>query len=111
MEEAPGLGYEIEQALKTVYDPEIPVNIVDLGLVYRIHTRRFVGENGNYAEAFVVMTLTAPNCPVADQVVEDVRKATISVNGIRKATVELTFNPRWDKSMMSLEARFELGYL
>ncbi|HKJ43850.1 MAG TPA: iron-sulfur cluster assembly protein [Sunxiuqinia sp.] len=89
--------------LKDVYDPEIPVNIYDLGLIYNID----VDENN---KASVIMTLTAPGCPVADMLVEDTRQAAITVEGVDDADVELTFDPPWDKSMMSEEARLELGF-
>ncbi|WP_339737273.1 iron-sulfur cluster assembly protein [uncultured Sunxiuqinia sp.] len=89
--------------LKEVYDPEIPVNIYDLGLIYNID----VDENN---KANVIMTLTAPGCPVADMLVEDTRQAALTVEGVEDAHVELTFEPPWDKSMMSEEARLELGF-
>lgn len=94
---------KIIENLKNVYDPEIPVNIYDLGLVYNVD----VDEN---SEAHVVMTLTAPGCPVADILLEDARQAALSVKDIKDAHVELTFEPPWDKSMMSEEARLELGF-
>lgn len=90
-------------ALKTVFDPEIPVNIYDLGLVYNV-------DIGDDNKASIVMTLTAPGCPVADMLVDDVRQAALAVEGIVEADVELTFEPPWDKSMMSEEARLELGF-
>lgn len=93
----------IIEKLKDVYDPEIPVNIYDLGLVYNVDI-----DTNNWAN--VIMTLTAPGCPVADMLVEDVRQAAISVDNIEGANVELTFDPPWDKSMMSEEARLELGF-
>lgn len=93
----------IIERLKEVYDPEIPVNIYDLGLVYNVD----IGEDN---KAGIVMTLTAPGCPVADMLVDDVRQAALSVEGIVEADVELTFEPPWDKSMMSEEARLELGF-
>ncbi|WP_299582627.1 iron-sulfur cluster assembly protein [uncultured Sunxiuqinia sp.] len=93
----------IIENLKEVYDPEIPVNIYDLGLIYNID----VDENN---KAIVIMTLTAPGCPVADMLVEDTRQAALSVDGVEDAHVELTFEPPWDKSMMSEEARLELGF-
>lgn len=89
--------------LKEVYDPEIPVNIYDLGLIYNID----VDENN---KANVIMTLTAPGCPVADMLVEDTRQAALSAEGVEDVHVELTFEPPWDKSMMSEEARLELGF-
>ena len=93
----------IIERLKDVYDPEIPVNIYDLGLIYNVDID---GAN----KANIIMTLTAPGCPVADILVEDVRQATLSVDNISEADVELTFDPPWDKSMMSEEARLELGF-
>jgi FeS assembly SUF system protein len=93
----------IIEKLKDVYDPEIPVNIYDLGLVYNVDI-----DTNNWAN--IIMTLTAPGCPVADMLVEDVRQAAISVENVEGANVELTFDPPWDKSMMSEEARLELGF-
>ncbi len=89
--------------LKDVYDPEIPVNIYDLGLIYNVD----VDEND---VANIVMTLTAPGCPVADMLVEETRHSAILVEGVKEANVELTFDPPWEKSMMSEEARLELGF-
>lgn len=94
----------IIERLKDVYDPEIPVNIYDLGLIYNVD----VDDATN--KASIVMTLTAPGCPVADILVEDVRQAALAVENITDADVELTFEPPWDKSMMSEEARLELGF-
>jgi len=88
--------------LKEVYDPEIPVNIYDLGLIYNVD----VEENN----ASILMTLTAPGCPVVDVLIDDVTQAAQSVDGIETVNVELTFEPPWDKSMMSEEARLELGF-
>jgi FeS assembly SUF system protein len=93
----------IIEVLKTVYDPEIPVNIYDLGLVYSVN----IDEN-NKAE--VVMTLTAPGCPVADIIIQEVYEKTLAVEGVDDVFVDLTFEPSWDKSMMSEEARLELGF-
>lgn len=93
----------IIENLRAVYDPEIPVNIYDLGLIYSVN----VDEKNT---ASVVMTLTAPGCPVADMLVENVRQAALLVEGVHEAHVELTFDPPWDKSMMSEEARLELGF-
>ena len=93
----------IVDVLKTVYDPEIPVNIYDLGMIYRIEV----------ADDFTVdldMTFTAPNCPAADFILEDVRTKVESVDGIASANVNLVFEPAWDQSMMSEEARVELGF-
>ncbi len=94
---------QIIEKLKEVYDPEIPVNIYDLGLVYNVDV------DGN-DKASIVMTLTAPGCPVADMLVDDVRQAALSVEGVGDVEVDLTFEPPWDKSMMSEEARLELGF-
>ena len=90
--------------LKTVYDPEIPVNVYDLGLIYKID----VSDNG---EAVLDMTLTAPNCPAADFIMEDIRQKVESVEGVTTATINLVFEPEWDKDMMSEEAKLELGFL
>ena len=90
--------------LKTVYDPEIPVNIYDLGLIYKIDLQ----DDG---EAVIDMTLTAPNCPAAEFSMEDVRQKVDSVEGVTQATVNLVFEPEWDKDMMSEEAKLELGFL
>lgn len=94
----------IVEILKTVFDPEIPVNVYDLGLIYRIE----VEENGNVQ---IDMTLTAPNCPAADFIMEDVRQKVESVEGVNTASVNLVFEPEWDKDMMSEEAKLELGFL
>ena len=90
--------------LKTVFDPEIPVNVYDLGLIYKIDLQ----DDG---EAVIDMTLTAPNCPAADFIMEDVRQKIDSVEGVTQATVNLVFEPEWDKDMMSEEAKLDLGFL
>lgn len=95
---------KIVEVLKTVYDPEIPVNVYDLGLIYKIE----VAESG---ELSLDMTLTAPNCPAADFIMEDVRMKVESVEGVTSATINLVFEPTWDKDMMSEEAKLELGFL
>ena len=95
---------KIVDMLKTVYDPEIPVNIYDLGLIYKIE----VADNGEVA---IDMTLTAPNCPAADFIMEDIRQKVESVEGVNSATINLVFEPEWDKDMMSEEAKLELGFL
>ena len=89
-------------ALKEVYDPEIPVNIYDLGLIYELNVSKA-------HEVFILMTFTAPNCPMADQVLAEVRESVEAVPGITKCNIEMTFEPAWDKSMLSEEARIELG--
>lgn len=100
--------FEIEEKivamLKTVFDPEIPVNVYDLGLIYKID----VADSG---EATIDMTLTAPNCPAADFIMEDVRIKLAAVEGVTDARVNLVFEPEWDKDMMSDEAKLELGFL
>ncbi|WP_243403314.1 metal-sulfur cluster assembly factor [Sphingobacterium haloxyli] len=99
------LATEIRQQLETVYDPELkPANIIDLGLVYEIITK----EDGT---AKIVMTLTAPGCPVAGDIMEEVQRKVAGVPGIKEALVELTFDPPWTKDMMSEEAKLELGFL
>lgn len=95
---------KIVAMLKTVYDPEIPVNVYDLGLIYKID----VSDNG---EVELDMTLTAPNCPAADFIMEDIRQKVESVEGVTSATINLVFEPEWDKDMMSEEAKLELGFL
>ena len=89
-------------ALKEVYDPEIPVNIYDLGLVYELTINK-------EHEVSILMTFTAPNCPMADQVMQEVQEGVQSVPGVTKCNIELTFEPQWDRSMLSEEARVELG--
>lgn len=93
----------IVDVLKTVYDPEIPVNIYDLGLIYKVDLK----DNG---DVDIDMTFTAPSCPAADFILEDVRQKVDAVNGVNNATVNLVFEPTWDQSMMSEEARVELGF-
>jgi len=95
---------KVVKMLKTVYDPEIPVNVFDLGLIYRVD----LGEEGHLT---IDMTLTAPNCPAADYIIEDVKMKTESVEGVRSVEVNLVFDPAWDKEMMSEEAKLELGFL
>ena len=90
--------------LKTVYDPEIPVNIYDLGLIYKIDLQ----DDGDVS---IDMTLTAPNCPAADFIMEDVRQKVDSVEGVNSSVINLVFEPEWDKDMMSEEAQLELGFL
>ena len=90
--------------LKTVYDPEIPVNIYVLGLIYKIDLQ----DDGDVS---IDMTLTAPNCPAADFIMEDVRQKVDSVEGVNSSVINLVFEPEWDKDMMSEEAKLELGFL
>lgn len=96
------LERDIIIALRQVYDPEIPVNVYDLGLIYEL---KVDGEHNVYVQ----MTLTAPNCPMADYVVEQVKNAVEDVPGVMSVKVDLVFEPVWDKSRMSEEALVELG--
>jgi FeS assembly SUF system protein len=98
------LEANIVQVLKTIYDPEIPVNIYDLGLIYDIDINE---ERG----AEIRMTLTAPNCPMADHIVMEVQEKTGAVEGITNSEVKLVFDPPWDQNMMTEEAKLELGML
>ena len=93
----------IVDVLKTVYDPEIPVDIYNLGMIYKIDV-----QDDDTVE--MDMTFTAPNCPAADFILEDVRTKVESVEGVKGANVNLVFEPAWDQSMMSEEARVELGF-
>jgi len=98
------LEKKIIGVLKTIYDPEIPVNIYDLGLIYEV---RVDEEN----KAYIKMTLTAPNCPIADQLLDEVRDKTGKVEGIVKVDLKLTFNPPWNPDNLSDEVKLELGFL
>ena len=102
-EEKTKIEERIVDVLKTVYDPEIPVNIYDLGMIYKID----VDEKGHLD---MDMTFTAPSCPAADFILEDVRTKVESVDGVKSANINLVFDPVWDQSMMSEEARVELGF-
>ena len=97
------LEERIVDVLKTVYDPEIPVNIYDLGLIYKID----VANDGNVD---IDMTFPAPSCPAADFILEDVRQKVDSLDGVKSSNVNLVFEPVWDQSMMTEEARVELGF-
>ena len=94
---------QIISNLKEVYDPEIPVNVYDLGLIYNVDV-----DEKNHAN--IVMTLTAHGCPVVDVLMDEITQAARAVEGIEDVNVDLTFDPPWDKSMMSEEARLELGF-
>ena len=93
----------IVDILKTVYDPEIPIDIWNLGMIYRIDVQES-------SHVDIDMTFTAPSCPAADFILEDVRTKVESVEGVASVNVNLVFEPAWDQSMMSDEARAELGY-
>jgi FeS assembly SUF system protein len=95
---------EIINVIKTIFDPEIPVNVYDLGLIYEID----VNEEG---KARIVMTLTSPNCPVAESLPEEVQEKVAAIDGITSVDLNLTFDPPWTKDMLSEEALLELGLL
>ena len=95
---------EIIKVLKNIYDPEIPVNIYDLGLIYEID----VDENNNTK---IRMTLTAPNCPMADDILREVKEKVEAVEEVKEVDLKLTFDPPWDESNLTEEARLELGLL
>ena len=95
----------IVERLKTVFDPEIPVNIYDLGLIYRIEL------NDDLTRLDVDMTMTAPSCPMADFILEDVRQKLETIDGLTTVNVNLVFEPEWTQDMMSEEAKLELGLL
>ncbi|MEM8901712.1 MAG: iron-sulfur cluster assembly protein [Bacteroidota bacterium] len=94
----------IVEQLKTIFDPEIPVNIYELGLIYEVTVLE-----GN--KAHILMTLTAPACPAAEIIPEEVKEKSMDVEGIEEVEVELTFDPPWSKEMMSEEAQLELGFM
>lgn len=98
------LEEKIVKMLKTVYDPEIPVNVYDLGLIYKI-------DLDDNACLRLDMTLTAPNCPAADFILEDIRMKLESIEGIKSVDVNLVFEPEWNQDMMTEEAKLELGFL
>lgn len=98
------IGDSIIRVLKTIFDPEIPVDIYELGLIYDVQ----ISEDGNVK---VIMTLTTPNCPVAESLPQEVKDKVALVKNVKEVDLELTFEPSWNKDMMSEEARFELGFL
>jgi len=98
------IGEEIVRVLKTIYDPEIPVDIYELGLIYDV----FVNED---KDARVIMTLTSPNCPVAESLPQEVKEKVQSLDVLNEVEVELTFDPPWSQDIMSEEAKLELGML
>lgn len=95
---------KIVEALKTVYDPEIPVNIYDLGLIYKIE----LADNGDVE---IDMTLTAPNCPMVDDLIEEVRAVIKAIDGVRAVSINLVFDPPWSKDMLSESALLDLGLI
>ena len=98
------LGEKIVEIIKTIYDPEIPVDIYELGLIYDV----FVNEN---MDVKILMTLTSPNCPVAETLPMEVEEKIRSIEEVKSAEVEITFDPSWSQDMMSEEAKLELGFL
>ncbi len=94
---------EIVKAIQTVYDPEIPINIWEVGLIYEVT----VSADG---KAHILMTLTSPNCPVAESLPNDVKTVVAAVEGVTEAEVEITWDPPWDPEMMSEAAQLELGF-
>ena len=103
-EEHAEIEQRIIEVLKTVFDPEIPVNIYDLGLIYKI-------DLDMEGHVDIDMTFTAPSCPAADFIIEDVKQKLEAITGIEKVEVNLVFEPEWDKDMMSEEAKMELGFM
>lgn len=98
------LEAEIIKAIKTVYDPEIPVDVFELGLIYEIAIEEDNSVN-------ILMTLTSPNCPSAEEIPREIETKVGNIEGVKKVTVKITFDPPWDKDMMSEEAQLELGLL
>lgn len=98
------LGEEIVKVLKTIYDPEIPVDIYELGLIYDVMV------NTDH-EVKILMTLTSPNCPVAESLPQEVEQKVAGIEEVKSAEVEITFDPPWTRDLMSEEARLELGML
>jgi len=98
------LGDKIVAKLKTIYDPEIPVDIFELGLIYDV----FVSENNDVK---ILMTLTSPNCPVAETLPVEIEEKVKTIDDVNNAEVEITFDPMWTQDMMSEEAKLELGFL
>ena len=94
----------IIKKLESIYDPEIPVSIYELGLIYDVRINK-------KSEVKIIMTLTSPSCPVAESLPEEVKQEVEKINGVKSAEVEITFEPPWEKSMMSEEAKLELGFL
>ncbi len=100
----PEIEQKIVEGLKNVYDPEIPVNIYDLGLIYKIE----LADNG---DVDIDMTLTAPNCPMVDDLIEEVRTVVKAIDGVRGVSINLVFDPPWSKDMLSESALLDLGLI
>lgn len=98
------LENKVVDVLKTIYDPEIPVDIFELGLIYEVKIE-------NEGDVLIDMTLTSPNCPVAESLPKEVEDKVAGIEGVKSAKVNIVFDPPWDKDMMSEEAKLELGFL
>ena len=98
------LGEKVVKVLKTIYDPEIPVDIYELGLIYDV----FLNEDNDVK---ILMTLTSPNCPVAESLPQEVKDKVAEIDGVKSSDVEMTFEQNWSKDLMSEEAKLELGFL
>ena len=110
--------YEVEEKvveyLKTVFDPEIPVNVWDLGMIYKIDVKESPNPTSEDAELFDVdidMTFTAPNCPAADFILEDIQQKLEGITAVKTVNVNVVFEPEWNKDMMSEEAKLDLGFM
>ena len=100
------------EMLKTVFDPEIPVNVYDLGMIYKIEVVDSTEPEGeDIYDLNIDMTFTAPNCPAADFILEDINQKLTSIHGVKNANVEVVFEPEWTKDMMSEEAKLDLGFM
>lgn len=102
--ELQAIGEKVVDVLRTIYDPEIPVDIYELGLIYDVHV-------SDECDIKILMTLTSPNCPVAESLPEEVKEKVRSIDEVKDVEVEITFDPPWTKDMMSEEAMLELGFL
>ena len=108
--------YEVEEKtveyLKTVFDPEIPVNVWDLGMIYKIDVKESgVSDKGDLFDIDIDMTFTAPNCPAADFILEDIQQKLEGISAVKTVTVNAVFEPDWNKDMMSEEAKLDLGFM
>ena len=101
---------QVIMVLKTIYDPELPVNIYDLGLIYFVNVKESISNNQEFF-VNVEMTVTSPNCPAIESLPEDIREGVERLDSVLKCDVEVTFDPPWDRSFMSEEAQLELGFL
>lgn len=104
MDEKFDIEQKVVEMLKTVFDPEIPVNVYDLGLIYKIDVTDDFDVN-------IDMTLTAPNCPAADFIIEDIHQKVNSIKDVKSTNVNIVFEPEWNKDMMSEEAKLDLGFI